>query len=64
MSDPRAQLQRLRALIESAPALPERGDWLALIDAAMPAAAASGAGPEIRTSQTPSAPATPPTCSA
>lgn len=47
MSDPSAHLQRLRALIESAPALPERGDWLALIDAAMPAAAASGAGPEM-----------------
>jgi len=47
MSDPRAQLQLLRSLIESAPALPERGGWLALVDAAMPASAASGGSPEM-----------------
>ena len=34
MSDPRAHLQDLRSRIESAPALPERAQWLALIDAA------------------------------
>lgn len=33
MSDPRAQLQALRSLIEAAPALPERADWLGRIDA-------------------------------
>jgi len=35
MSDPRAQLQTLRTLIEAAPALPERGDWLSRIDAVL-----------------------------
>lgn len=33
MSDPRAQLQHLRTLIEAAPALPERADWLRHLDA-------------------------------
>lgn len=48
MSDPRAQLQQLRSRIESAPALPERADWLALIDAAIQALpAAGGPGPEL-----------------
>jgi hypothetical protein len=37
MSDPRAQLQALRTLVEAAPALPERGDWLARIDTVLQA---------------------------
>ncbi|GAB2499429.1 hypothetical protein [Arenimonas alkanexedens] len=37
MSDPRAQLQDLRSRIEAAPALPERSDWLACLDAALQA---------------------------
>lgn len=40
MSDPRAQLQDLRARIDAAPALPERGAWLGLVDAALAALAA------------------------
>ena len=34
MSDPRAHLQDLRSRIEAAPALPERTQWLGLIEAA------------------------------
>ena len=48
MSDPRAQLQDLRSRIEAAPALPERGHWLGLIDAAVQALGAAGApSPEL-----------------
>jgi hypothetical protein len=48
MSDPRAQLQDLRSRIEAAPALPERTDWLGLIDAAVQALpAAGGSSPEL-----------------
>lgn len=50
MSDPRAQLQQLRTLIEAAPALPERGDWLARLDAAsaaLGAGAPAGGGAEL-----------------
>jgi hypothetical protein len=43
MSDPRAQLQHLRTLIEAAPALPARADWLARIDAVLQGLA-NGAG--------------------
>ena len=42
MSDPRAQLQDLRTRIEAAPALPERAQWLGLIDAAVQALPAPG----------------------
>ena len=35
MSDPRAPLHDLRTRIDTAPALPERGAWLGLIDAAL-----------------------------
>lgn len=41
MSDPRALLQDLRTRIEAAPALPERADWLARLDAALQALAAN-----------------------
>lgn len=41
MSDPRAQLQDLRARIDNAPALPERADWLARLDAVLEALAAN-----------------------
>ena len=48
MSDPRAHLQTLRTRIEAAPALPERGDWLGLIDAALQALpAVAGPSPEL-----------------
>lgn len=48
MSDPRAQLQDLRSRIEAAPALPERADWLGLIDAAVQALPVAGApSPEL-----------------
>lgn len=48
MSDPRAQLQDLRSRIEAAPALPERGQWLGLIDAAVQAFGTAGApSPEL-----------------
>lgn len=48
MSDPRAQLQDLRSRIEAAPALPERANWLGLIDAAVQALPAAGApSPEL-----------------
>ena len=48
MSDPRAQLQDLRSRIEAAPALPERAQWLALIDAAVQALGTAGApSPEL-----------------
>lgn len=46
MSDPRAQLQQLRALIDAAPALPERADWLARIDAVLQGLAAAGGSAE------------------
>jgi len=42
MSDPRAQLQELRSLIEAAPALPEREDWLARLDAVINAEGSTG----------------------
>lgn len=45
MSDPRAQLQALRTLIEAAPALPERGDWLARLDAVIDAETAPANNP-------------------
>ena len=48
MSDPRAQLQDLRTRIEAAPALPERAQWLGLIDAALQSLPAAGApSPEL-----------------
>lgn len=48
MSDPRAQLQDLRSRIEAAPALPERAEWLGLIDTALQAfPTAGGPSPEL-----------------
>lgn len=48
MSDPRAPLQALRSRIEAAPALPERGEWLGLIDSATQAFPdAAGSSPEL-----------------
>ncbi|WP_146907606.1 hypothetical protein [Arenimonas daejeonensis] len=44
MSDPRAQLQALRSLIEAAPALPERADWLDRIDAVLKDLSNAGTG--------------------
>jgi hypothetical protein len=51
MSDPRAQLQDLRTRVAAAPALPERGAWLGLIDEALaalpPPQAAAAPSPEL-----------------
>lgn len=48
MSDPRAHLQDLRSRIEAAPALPERAQWLELIDAAAKALPVPGGpSPEL-----------------
>ncbi|MFY2763976.1 hypothetical protein [Arenimonas sp. MALMAid1274] len=45
MSDPRAQIQQLRTLIEAAPALPERSDWLARLAAIEQALPTAGGNP-------------------
>jgi hypothetical protein len=45
MSDPRALLLELRSLIEAAPALPERADWLARLDTVIEATAAAAGNP-------------------